>query len=186
MTMAVLLLVAGLQPVGSSRDAVICSGGLPTSYTLPSRQERIEWARALAAPFLRLQQDVPSLTPREQDWLKAESNAGGTRALKATFSTIGRQQTLLSLVRDIVDDLLLLGAGVGRESSEVAIWANVVALLAEPELSASLEQLANEKVVPDALAGAHLGMERREFLQFTCTSQALRIQNWIVVPFLRR
>jgi hypothetical protein len=182
-----LLLFALLSTVAPSAQSVApCLAGLPVGNAIPSKAERIEWARQLVVPFDLLLRSLPALTPREQDWLATEMNAGIDRQLRAQSSTIGRQSALKEQTETLVRLLKVLSSEGGAYEGEVALWASVVSALIDPDLAANVEWLADEGVLPARFAGvAARGLSRREIMTFACAAHARRIQDAIVVPFFR-
>lgn len=156
----------------------------------PSGAVRVAEAQEWRKRFGQLDQQVPTLSPKEAEWLRREyddqlaSNDGNltSRAIDAMRSRefhVRRARAHLDLLLEVLTRLAQ--AGYKSERQEVTDWARLASLMADFPFWLSVEELVKGNVVMPEINGVI-----PSFYYTAHASWASKITARIVVPFLER
>lgn len=152
----VLSMVLG---VTSSTDALAQD---PSAW-MRSQAGRQGRAREWRAEFAKLDAQIPTLSPREQDWLKTEIEdtidaADGKYTARAIAAMDSREyetsvaKAHISQILNSCDQLVLL-ISLGDERLETAQWTRLAALLIDHRFWQAVEGLARRDVIRGTING---------------------------------
>ena len=111
----------------------------------PSFDERKIVARGFGVECGRLSEKIPELSPRENDWLDAELEAGRIRAILGTVEMAKRyaKRTLVAC-----DNWARVISHVQPGELEVHYWANFLGAIADENLLGRLQILKQSNKIP--------------------------------------
>ena len=146
-----------LAPVGRSLEALL---------NPPVEEgDRAVIAAGLAAMCQRAADVVPTLSPRENEWLDSELHSSRERLLSAAASVEFSKRYVGSVLRNCshsAGEILKLKSVENenfKRMSEELLWAKLVATLSREDIRSHIDNLSNHGVVPigdDDMSGPRL------------------------------
>jgi hypothetical protein len=164
-----------------------------------TRDTRIEHAKKMREDFVKLANEIPTLSPAEERWLKSEYDdtitaSGGHYTKRATMAMNTRSWDVRIArphVDQILADLGILSMSMADESwlsrdprnreQEVKDWTDLAALLMDFDFWQSIDDLGKRGVI-EKKSLEFLG----EFHYETATLWAQQILYEVVLPYLRK
>ena len=151
-----------------------------------NREFRKKEASRLLKLLSAMDEQVPVLSPAEQQWLDGELNSGNGRFTERVIRAMDSQEYDISKAKShfalLLPDLQLLSQ-LKTESckDEVLLWAKVASRIPDGELWRAVDSLVKRKIISKKSA-EDFGSE---FLAGNATLRSQAILNGIVIPYLQ-
>lgn len=167
--------------------AVLAQSGLGPSDPLPNALARRSLAREWTSWFTALDRQIPTLSPSQEAWLKAEYHdeiaAAGNRFTARAGSAMESLEYQIFLVKprtaEFVKVLTLIAdANVRDKNQEVALWTLVSTWLIDYEYWQAVDELVERGTVQKQIGH----VESLYFANYTL--QAKDVLSKIVIPHL--
>jgi hypothetical protein len=154
------------------------------------REYRQSRAQSWRADFSKLDTQIPTLSPAEQQWLKTEiddtmRNAGGTYTPRALTAMDSREYQLrivkprLRVMLQILDQIVRLTSR-DIERQEVLLWTQLVRSFMDVDFWQSIDSLVQRKIVEKRISGVET------FYYENHVGWARQIVGDLVIPYLNR
>jgi hypothetical protein len=176
--MAIIVLWVSASPSSAERE--FWMGTAPPPRTVRVKQA-LEWLEG----FKRLNQQIPTLSPREQEWLEREydNQVGPGRFTPRARAAFDSPEYQKRLARERLDQILFaLGVLVNAEqlttATEVQAWAELASGMMDPQLWQSVTVLVERKSVSPEINGV------KQFYLENHVAWAQGVLNRVVVPYL--
>jgi len=135
-----------------------------------------------------LNAQIPTLSPAEEQWVKAEiddtiANAGGRYTARSLAAMASREYQLrvakphVQRIISTLDELLQLSARDRRQ--EAVLWAQLAVLFVDKDFWQSVDNLVRRKIVQGKINGVS------EFYHENHVLSAQQILAGMVLPYLR-
>ena len=155
----------------------------------PSRADRREAASQFLKQIVRLDDQIPELSPSQREWLKREFNdeirkASGRYTQRSILATDSLEYNLASAKPRLAAARSALSELTSAQSPalkrEVELWATVAATYADMQLATSLVGLVAKNVLRSDALDSELA-----FLPHTQSLKANIILVRVIVPYLQ-
>lgn len=158
----------------------------PHSWAEPAFRQR--QARNWLAAFAKVEREVPTLSPREEAWLKAEIDdelaRNDNRYTKRALAAMDSREYDIRVVRAVLPSLTVALSQLTRvdltQQAEAVRWAQVASKTLDPLFWQAIDNLVRRKIVSPDINGVSEGYLENH------AGWASALLSQFVIPFLSR